>query len=149
MKKIVVVDDDPDDIDLFKEAISETGSSYKCYVANNGKDLLLQFASGSIDDPDIIFLDVNMPEMNGWECLMKLKGDRKLRDIPVLMYSTSSALRDAEKALQLGALGFYEKPHTYTHLRDFLRQLSNSTTIDKKSLSDIVKSQGKAVKLFL
>jgi len=149
MKKFVVVDDDPDDIDLFREAVEEASPSYQFYSAKNGKDLLAQLASGVIEEPYVVFLDVNMPEMNGWECLTNLKGNTKYRHIPVLMYSTSSAMRDAAKAVELGALGFYEKPPSFILLKDFLSQLATNEVIDKQSILDLVKSQSKGNKLYV
>ena len=148
MKKFVVVDDDPDDIDLFTEAMAEVGKSHQCYAAKNGKDLLHKLNSGNILEPDMIFLDINMPEMNGWDCLIKLKGNMKLKHLPVIMYSTSSAKRDAERAVELGALGFFEKPANFIQLKDFLKHLTASETLDKNFFINLANSS-KTMKLFV
>ena len=85
---IMVVDDDPDDIDLFKEFLAEVDNSYQLIIANDGEDALRQLRINGID-PDVIFLDYNMPLMNGMRCLVALKEDPLLKNIPVVMHSTT------------------------------------------------------------
>ena len=147
--KFVVVDDDPDDVDLFLEAISEISQTITCLSAKDGRDLLGKLASGEIINPDIIFLDVNMPDMNGWECLANLKSNADFKSLPVIMYSTSSAKKDAEKALELGALGFYEKPTSFLILKEFLKILATSTNLDEKSVQTLAKDCGRNQKFFV
>jgi CheY-like chemotaxis protein len=60
--------------------------------------------------PDVIFLDLNMPVMNGWQCLAKLKNSEAYKEIPVVMYTTSSNPRDYEIAIDLNAHGLITKP---------------------------------------
>ena len=84
----MVVDDDPDDIDLFKEFLSEADNGCHLITANDGVDALRQLRTTGID-PDVIFLDYNMPLMNGMRCLVALKEDPLLMDIPVVMHSTT------------------------------------------------------------
>jgi CheY-like chemotaxis protein len=146
--KFVVVDDDPDDVDLFLEAISEI-SHTTCLSAKDGRDLLGKLASGEITNPDIIFLDVNMPDMNGWECLVKLKSNADFKSLPVIMYSTSSAKKDAEKALALGALGFYEKPANFLILKEFLKILASRPDLDEKSIQALARDCGRNQKFFV
>jgi CheY-like chemotaxis protein len=74
-----------------------------CYVDHNGKTAIDKLKRGEYLLPDIIFIDINMPGMNGWQCLEELKRDLRFRDIPVIMYSTSSYTGDADRAIELGA----------------------------------------------
>ncbi|MBC7485318.1 MAG: response regulator [Cytophagaceae bacterium] len=60
--------------------------------------------------PSIIFLDINMPGMNGWDCLTKLKSREKLKHIPAIMYSASSHKAEVDKAFTVDALSFFAKP---------------------------------------
>ncbi|AYB34913.1 response regulator [Chryseolinea soli] len=99
---IMVVDDDPDDIDLFKDALSEVDDSCRLVVANDGEEALRQLRESSVD-PDIIFLDYNMPVMNGIRCLTSLKQDPLLRNIPVVMHSTTLPEEDITLCKDLGA----------------------------------------------
>jgi len=147
--KFVVVDDDPDDVELFLEAISEISQTAICLSARDGRDLLNKLESGEIINPDIIFLDVNMPDMNGWECLMNLKKHATFKSLPVIMYSTSSAKKDAEKALELGALGFYEKPTNFLMLKEFLKILTITTDLNEKSIQVLARECGRNQKFFV
>jgi CheY-like chemotaxis protein len=119
-KKFLMADDDSDDKELFAEALHKIDSSIVCYMASDGKEVLDKLKSKEFNSPQIIFLDINMPEMNGWQCLTALKKDETHKHIPVIMYSTSSAKRDVEIALEFGALCFYEKPSDFKELKKFL-----------------------------
>lgn len=116
-KKILLIDDDPDDRDLFCEAIEEIASEIVCSTAPNGQKALAKLNGREIEKPDIIFLDVNMPVMNGWECLMLLQKEEAYKNIPVIMYSTSSHRKDIDNAQQFGALCFFTKPFNFTDLK--------------------------------
>jgi CheY-like chemotaxis protein len=126
IKRIFLADDDADDISLFDEALREIDASIEFTAAENGKELIDKL-TGSKIAPQVIFLDVNMPEMNGWEALDTIKETSALKDIPVIMYSTSSSTKDGRRAIESGALGFYEKPTSYVKLKDFLRVISSVT----------------------
>ena len=73
MKIILVIDDDADDRSLFMEAVEEITPELICHTAGNGQDGLKQMRDAAMGCPDLIFLDVNMPVMNGWDCLSALK----------------------------------------------------------------------------
>ena len=122
-KNVVLADDDVDDGELFAEALAEVDPGIQFYQAHNGKILLEKIDSGEFALPDIIFLDINMPEMNGWTCLAQLKKHKTLKQIPVIMYSTSSHARDKKEAESLGANLFYTKPDSFQQLKVFLHGL--------------------------
>jgi CheY-like chemotaxis protein len=132
IRKFFLVDDDEDDIHIFNEALQDINVSIRFNSATNGKELLNRLAAGS-EEPEIIFLDINMPEMNGWDVLRRLKRAQALSHIPVLMYSTTSSIIDGKKAVDNGALGIYEKPTNFLHLKDFLAELSASSITNLKS----------------
>lgn len=114
-KVLFIVDDDVDDIQLFIEAVNEIDNSMGCSSAKNGEDALTKLqASDKL--PDIIFLDLNMPKLDGKQCLVKLKKDPRLKDIPVVIYSTSSSPKDMEEMEKLGAIFYLVKPETFTDL---------------------------------
>ena len=117
---IMVVDDDPDDIDLFKDALSEVDDSCRVVVANDGKDALRQLTGSGID-PDIIFLDYNMPIMDGMRCLAALKEHPFLKNIPVVMHSTTLPVEDIATCKALGAK-ILIKQVVYTNM---IRELNN------------------------
>jgi CheY-like chemotaxis protein len=110
MKTIILADDDCDDAEVFEEALARSCPSTIFKRFEDGKQLLRYLESNYPKLPDLIFLDLNMPEMNGWQCLAALKTSRKLEPIPVIMYTTSSNPRDREIAIDLNAHGLIVKP---------------------------------------
>lgn len=123
---LLLVDDDTDDAELFVEALQEIDESITCYAAADGRQAL-DHLDQHTTQPNIIFLDINMPGMNGWQCLTKLKENPRYQQIPVIIYSTSAAKRDRDIAAKLGALGFITKPADYQELKNILRQLLSQT----------------------
>lgn len=119
-KRFLVIDDDSDDRELFSEALASVDPVIVCDHATDGAEALKQLAAMEIAMPDIIFLDINMPGMNGWQFLTKLKSEDKYKDIPVIVYTTSSNSKDRLIAGDLGALCFITKPHAYGHLKSML-----------------------------
>lgn len=120
-RKFLVIDDDCDDTELFTEAIGSVDASVSCYNASDGKLALDKLYNREIERPDLIFLDINMPVMNGWQVLSNLKGSESLRAIPVIMYSTSSKTSDITTALSSGALCFFTKPNSFLILKSILQ----------------------------
>ncbi|RAV98135.1 response regulator [Pseudochryseolinea flava] len=123
MKKIVLLaDDDSDDYEIFKESLHEADCATELIRVDNGEGVF-EYLSTSRPRPDIIFLDLNMPVMSGWQCLAKLKNTSVYREIPVIMYTTSSHYRDAEIAKDLNAHGLITKPSDYKLLTQVLKRI--------------------------
>jgi CheY-like chemotaxis protein len=118
--KFLLADDDADDASMFCEALTAIAPVMECYTVENGRQVFEVLSKSQIGSPDVIFLDINMPIMNGWECLKKLKDSSTYRHIPAIMYSTSSAKNDIEKAYSLGASLFLTKPEDFRELRKIL-----------------------------
>jgi CheY-like chemotaxis protein len=123
LKTFLLADDDWDDKEVFVEALGEIDPSIVCHCAADGQEMIDKLSDGEISDPEIIFLDINMPGMNGWECLVYLKKSELFRDIPVIMYSTSSHRREKELAREFGATGFFTKPSVFSELKNILAGL--------------------------
>lgn len=122
-KRFLVIDDDSDDRELFSEALASVDPVIVCDQATDGADALKRLAAPEIAKPDIIFLDINMPGMNGWQFLTRLKSEDKYhhyKDIPVIVYTTSSNVKDKRIADDLGALCFITKPHAFGRLKNML-----------------------------
>lgn len=107
-KTIFLIDDDRDDQEIFALALEEVAPFYNCVTANDGIDALEKLRGGHIE-PDCIFLDLNMPRMNGKQCLNEIKKESRLSQIPVVIYSTSSESREKEQLLAMGASAFVTK----------------------------------------
>ena len=115
-----LADDDEDDRMLFSEALMEINPSIKCIMAKNGEEALFLLTNGLFEPPDYIFLDLNMPVMNGLQCLAAIKKTDELREIPVIVYSTSTRKEYEEESKNLGAMNFFIKPPDFTGLKKYL-----------------------------
>ena len=115
--KIMIIDDDPDDIELFCEALSEIDKNIECITASNGEAGLRLLNKPDTVLPDYIFLDLNMPALNGKQCLTSLKANPRLQHIPVIIYTTSKLHEDKEETKKLGAASFITKPSKLSELR--------------------------------
>jgi len=118
-----LADDDADDQELFKEALSEIDKSIRCLTASSGEEALNKLKAGLKQLPDYIFLDLNMPRMSGLECLAEIKKINILQHIPVIIYSTSSAQKDVEETKKLGADYFITKPPNFRELCDKIKYI--------------------------
>lgn len=115
-KTFFIVDDDIDDQELFIEAVNEVDKTISCFSATDCEEALSLLKSGKVELPDMIFLDLNMPRLNGKQCLAELKRQANLRHIPVIIYSTSSEKKDIEETTMLGAAHFITKPNKFEEL---------------------------------
>jgi CheY-like chemotaxis protein len=118
MVHVLIVDDDEDDRDLFCEAVNIVDPSIECVMARNGEEALEGLKNGFFPTPDIIFLDLNMPRLNGTQCLRALKRNSLFEHIPVVIYTTSKLKEDKKAAIQGGAVDFVTKPTTVKELCD-------------------------------
>jgi len=120
-KICLLVDDDPDDQEVFLTALADISDSALCLVAPDG-DRALEILHNEETIPDYIFLDLNMPRMNGFEFLAAIKKSKVLKDIPVIVYSTTSQPAQIEKVIKLGATDFFTKTHKYADLCMLLKK---------------------------
>jgi CheY-like chemotaxis protein len=114
---VMIVDDDEDDIQLFCEALNDVDGHINCISAINGEDALMKLNKENAVLPDYIFLDLNMPRLNGKQCLKKIKSSATLCNIPVIVYTTSKLQEDMEETKKLGATTFLTKPNQLNDLR--------------------------------
>lgn len=112
----LLVDDDEDDSALFAEVLTDVDSSVRLQTAADGDQALRRLREDAAL-PDLIFLDLNMPRLSGRECLKQLKADDRLRQIPVVIYTTSSQAKDVEETKSGGATGFVAKPVSVKDLK--------------------------------
>ena len=120
--RIYFADDDKDDRELFKEALDNTELSVKLDLFNDGKDLIEKFKENK-SLPDLIVLDLNMPNKNGIDCLNYIRKNKRLKNIPVAIYSTSSSPKDIDETFAKGANLFVSKPSSFNELIELIREL--------------------------
>ncbi len=126
---IFYVDDDFEDREIFREAISEIGPAYVCNVASGGSEGM-KFLEDMTAVPDYIFVDVNMPIMNGRQFLELLKNDPRLQDVPVIMYSTTSYSQERTEYFKLGARDVLVKPSTFDEICELLKGVINGPGLE-------------------
>jgi len=108
--RLMIIDDDPDDRMFFIEAVKEVDENIECSWAKNGIEALQKLRNEALPLPDYIFLDLRMPGISGKKCLLEIKSDARLKDIPVIIYSTSRELEESQELQELGAVHFISKP---------------------------------------
>jgi CheY-like chemotaxis protein len=111
---VLSVDDDSDDLELISEALKDIDSTIVCVKATDARQAL-EFLNSDLEPPDYIFLDINMPIMDGKMCLQEIKKNSRLHSSKVIMISTSANPIDIYYCAQLGA-DFIVKPPSYTLL---------------------------------
>jgi len=121
-QRILVVDDDKDDQSFLLEAIKELFPSFICELANNGKEAL-EHINNNPPPPDYIFLDLNMPLVNGYEFLKAFKKDHSGSHSKVIVYSTSSHPQDRAITKDLGATEYITKLTDFGKLKQMLREV--------------------------
>ena len=119
LKTIFIIDDDIDDQEILITAIQELDETITCVTALNGKEGLAKLKSKEVA-PALIFLDLNMPAMNGFQFLEHVKENDELREIPVVVFSTSSNSSDVQQTRRLGAIDFFTKPTSFLKLKQLL-----------------------------
>ena len=119
---IYLADDDRDDRMLFKEALDEIDMAFAIEDFDNGVTLMDNLLNKSKPLPDVIYLDLNMPLMNGEECLHDIKNEPELSQIPIIIYSTYVDEAAANSLQKRGADLYLEKPDSFEKLKNLLRK---------------------------
>ena len=129
---ILLADDDEEDRMLACDALDESRLSNEIHWVTDGEDLMdylwhrnRHAPPASSPRPGIILLDLNMPKMDGREALMAIKADSSLRQIPVVVMTTSKAEEDIFRTYNLGVNSFITKPVTFTDLVTKMTELGH------------------------
>lgn len=124
MKKLIIfyTDDDLEDLDFFREIVDSLGEQYDVVTQNNGEQLLHALENPP-PHPYLIFLDINMPGMNGLETLKKVRENDRLKLMPVVMISTSNDTAIIEKARLYGATYYLTKSGDFDKLKNSIKHV--------------------------
>ncbi len=109
--KILVVDDQPNNLKVIANVLND---EYKLFVANSGKNALLVLES---EQPNLILLDVMMPEMNGFEVCERIKQNENIKDIPIIFLTAKSDIEDIQRGFEVGAVDYITKPFNLIELK--------------------------------
>ncbi len=124
LKHILVIDDDPDDVAFFIDAIADLSPDTLVNHAADGEksiEFLLQCNKEQL--PDVIFMDISMPAIDGWECLREIKRLMASHQIPIVMFSTLNFKMQSLTPADVGAAAFLTKSDTMAGLKSNLAQL--------------------------
>ncbi len=113
---IVLADDDMDDCNFFKDALETLPQTTKLITVHNGDELMNFLLENTERLPHVLFLDINMPCKNGFECLSEIKNNEKLKDLPVVMFSTSGSQDKISILFKNGADVYIRKPSNFAQL---------------------------------
>jgi CheY-like chemotaxis protein len=119
---ILLADDDESDRLLFTEAFLELNIKTIVHTVNNGVELMEWLNAKNRHLPHLLFLDINMPQKNGLECLKEIKSNEKLKDISIAIYSTSDSEKDMEETFLNGANVYITKPNDFIKLKQVLEK---------------------------
>ena len=117
---IILTDDDTDEFELFKDAFDNLKVECKLNYFHNGKELIDYMNTPDMEIPDILFLDLNMPIMTGMECLREIRADKRFKNLPIAIYSTSSSEKDQLETFTNGANIYIKKPDNFDEMKRIL-----------------------------
>lgn len=117
IKTVILADDDFDDVDIFKEAVRDY---VKLEVVKDGKELMSLL---NHIHPDLVFLDLEMPVKNGLECLVEIRNNEKLKDLPIVVFSSTTRPANMQTAYEMGGHLFLIKSHVYGELVTSIRAI--------------------------
>jgi len=120
---ILIADDDEDDRIFFRDALQEIKVSTNLTLVDDGSQLMTYLNNPDNRVPDVLFLDLNMPVLNGMNCLIEIRKNSRLKDLAVAIYSTSSSEENIEEAFVQGANIYIKKPNDFSALKIILEHV--------------------------
>ena len=118
---ILLADDDTDDCIFFKEALEGFILSTHFTAVHDGEQLMQLLTNETNELPHVLFLDINMPRKNGFECLSEIKLSKKLQQLPVIVFSTSLEQGVVNLLYKNGAQYFIRKPSEYSQFKKIIQ----------------------------
>ena len=138
---LLLADDDADDCIFFKEALEELPVSSSLKTVNDGEQLMQLLSTKPVPLPDILFLDLNMPRKNGFECLTEIKLNENLKSLRIIIYSTSLDREIMNSLYEKGANHYIRKPGEFSKLKKIILEalmLSAETGDEKISKENFI-----------
>lgn len=126
---LLLADDDEDDCAFFKEALDELLISAALVTVNDGVELM-NFLSDDVSNklPDLLFLDLNMPRKSGFECLTEIKNTDELKNLPIIIFSTSFNTDIIDLVYEKGAIHYIQKPAEFSKLKKVIENALITTS---------------------
>ena len=130
--RILLADDDKDDRFFFEKALKTLPTQTELFSVEDGEKLMTYLLKNITNLPDVLFLDINMPRKNGSECLQEIKRHGKLKEIPVVMYSTSLH-EDVADLLHCHGASYYIQKTDFTFLPNLIDKALRMIITDKNT----------------
>jgi CheY-like chemotaxis protein len=130
-RPILLVEDDRVDVLTVKRAFRDIPITQKLAVVNNGEEALEYLRSSQNEKPYLIFLDLNMPKMNGIEFLKVIKNDDELKLIPVIVLTSSKEKKDKLESYNWGVAGYVLKPVGYQELVEIIKAIDHYWSLNE------------------
>ncbi len=118
---VLLADDDLDDCQFFEAALKKLPQLTNLTTVHDGEALMRLLVNQQTKLPDVLFLDLNMPRKNGFECLTEIKGNVELLRLPIIVFSTSFDQARADMLYNNGAQYFMRKPAEFAQLKDLIQ----------------------------
>lgn len=119
---ILLADDDHDDCIFFKRALAELSMPCDLTAVHDGEQLMDSLIKNMTAFPDVLFLDLNMPRKNGFECLSEIKLNEQLVHLPVIVFSTSFEQSVVNTLYENGAQHFIRKPAAFSQFKNIIQK---------------------------
>ena len=129
LNRILLVEDDPNDVELTVTGLAEYNLANEVIIANDGEEALDylfrrgKFAGRSGGNPAVVLLDLKLPKVGGLEVLRSMKSDERLRLVPVVILTSSREERDMVNGYQMGVNSYIQKPVDFAQFREIIKQL--------------------------
>lgn len=124
IQNILLIDDDKDDCDVFEQALQLISNSLQLSCIHQSEAALTAITAFQ---PDLIFLDINLPRISGFDCLNEIQTNAKYSHIPIVMYSSSDNPKEVNMAYGLGATLYFRKPTNFSQLVQSLKDIITMT----------------------
>jgi len=119
---VFYVDDDSDDLDLFLEVAQSLGIDALLYTEG---DKMLKALLNPPPKPSVVFVDLNMPKISGYDVIQRVKEMDSLQNVPIVVLSTASDAHSMEKSKKVGARYYIKKPTTVSALKKAIEHVTN------------------------
>ena len=125
---VLLADDDAEDCKFFKDALQELMPTTQLTIVGDGDELMKLLNQKANELPDVLFLDINMPRKNGFDCLSEIKKSELLKALPVVMFSTSNSQEKINFTFKTGANVYIHKPNEFVQLVKVIHHAIQITT---------------------
>ena len=122
--RVMFVEDNPDDVEIARRAFKQADLVSDVMLARDGQDVIDRLLPEGVQEagsrPDLILLDLNLPRLNGFEVLERLRASETYRTVPVIVLSASARQEDVLRSYQLGANSYLQKPAVFEEFTELL-----------------------------